>query len=50
MTGRKNRISSVLIAAALIFGIIPAARVSAAVMNEVIAGADSRVLASCSVA
>ena len=47
MTGRKNRISSVLIAAALIFGIIPAARVSAAVMNEVIAGADSRVLASC---
>ena len=47
MAGRKSKISSVLTAAALILGIIPGMRASAAVMNEVIAGADSRVLASC---
>lgn len=47
MTVKKSKILSALLAAALCIGIFPAVQVTAAVMNEVIAGADSRVLASC---
>lgn len=47
MTEKISKFSSIIIIVALLLGMIPAMKSSAAVMNEVIAGADSRVLSSC---